>query len=152
MLSPVFSYVFQRFPFFFSCFFLFPLFSHLLPCFPLFSPVFLICFPVFFCFSLFSPFLLCFPMFFSVFACFPVFCHMFYMERDFKKIITYTLEDNIGEVGQKGNRSIRLYCELKIAETRFAHKTTRTPGFFLSFLFFFCSKFVGGLIENTARK
>ena len=53
-------------------------------------------------FPVFPLVLLCFPMFFSVFACFPVFCHMFYIERDFKKIIT--LEDNIGEVGQKGNR------------------------------------------------
>ena len=77
---------------------------------------------------------------------------MFYMERDFKKIITYTLEDNIGEVGQKGNRSIRLYYELEIAETRIAHKTMRTPGFFHSFLFFFFLLKIGWRPNREYRK
>ena len=52
-----------------------------------------------------------------------------YKERDFWKIYLRT--------GQSG-------CELKIAETRFGHKTIRSP-VFPFFLFFFFSKLVEGI-------
>ena len=153
MHSPVFSFMFSSvFPSFYPI--IFPV-SPVFPSFAMFSPVFS-CFPnmfssVFLCFSCF-PLFCCFPKFFSVFACFPVFCHLFYVERDFKKIIT--LEDNIGQVGQKGNRPIRLRTEN--CWNKVCTQNNEKPWFlsFFSFLsfFFFCSKLVGGLIENTARK